>query len=172
MSDGVFPAGKSQEQMEMRMIKSLTSGMTRQQVSALQAEQAIAQIEEYGEVEHELGKISLVYSVKSFCNHLISLVRVATAYQDDINDLDTVQNISGVVSKDQHTRLTVEEVARLFNTGIDMAKATLKVTTQYRIRMAIHPMMWQLHVDHLNLHQPRLAGMWFLDMLMSKVKSK
>ena len=29
MNDGVFPAGKSQEQMEMQMIKSLTSGMTR-----------------------------------------------------------------------------------------------------------------------------------------------
>ena len=27
-------------------------------------------------------------------------------------------------------------------------------------------------MDHLNLHQPRLAGTWFLDMLMSKVKSK
>ena len=80
MSNGVFPAGKSREQMEMQMIKSLASSMTRQQVSALQAKQAKAKIEEYGEVEHELGKISLVYSVKSFCNHIISSVRVAMAY--------------------------------------------------------------------------------------------
>ena len=35
MSDNVFPAGKSQEQREMQMIKSLMSGMTRRQVSAL-----------------------------------------------------------------------------------------------------------------------------------------
>ena len=62
------------------MISSLTSGMTKQQVSTLQAEQARAQIEAYGEVEHELGKISPVYSVKSFCNCLISSVRVATTY--------------------------------------------------------------------------------------------
>ena len=69
-------------------------------------------------------------------------------------------------------RLTVEEVARLFNTGIDTAKVTLEAMTQYGIWMAIHRMMRQLRVDHLNLHQPRLTGMWFLDMLMSKVKSK
>ena len=116
--------------------------MTRRQVSALQAKQAKAQIEEYGEVKHELGKILPVYSVKSFCNCLISLVRVVmTNREDDINDLDTAQNISGVVSKDQHTWLTVKEVARLFNTGIDMAKAMLEVMTQYGIWMAIHPMM-------------------------------
>ena len=158
--------------MEMQTIKSLTSRMTRRQISALQAEQVKAQIEEYGEVKHELGKILPVYSVKSFCNHLISLVRVVMAYQDDIHDPDKAQNISGVVLKDRHTRLTVEEVARLFKTGIDTAKAMLKAMTQYRIWMATHPMMQQLHVDHLNLHQPRLAGMWFLDTLMSKVKSK
>ena len=52
-----------------------------------------AQIEEYSEVKHELGKISPVYSVKSFCNCLISSVRVVMAYQDDIHDPDTVQNI-------------------------------------------------------------------------------
>ena len=94
------------------------------------------------------------------------------AYRDDINDPDTVQNISGVVSKDRHTRLTVKEVVRLFNTGIDMAKATLEVMTQYGIWTAIHPIMRRLHVDHLNLHQLRLAGTWFLDTLTSKVKSK
>ena len=68
------------------MIKSLTSGMTRRQVSTLRAERAKAQIKEYGEVEHELGKISPVYSVKSFCNCLISLVRVIMAYRDDIHN--------------------------------------------------------------------------------------
>ena len=84
----------------------------------------------------------------------------------------TVQNISGVVSRDWHTRLMVKEVVRHFNTGIDTAKALLEAMTQYGIRTAIHPMMWQLHADHLNLHQPRLMGTWFLDTLMSKVKSK
>ena len=53
--------------------------------------EAIVQIEEYGEVEHELGKILPVYSVKSFCSCLISSVRVATTYRDDINDPDTAQ---------------------------------------------------------------------------------
>ena len=57
MDDSIFPAGKSWEQAELQTIKSLTSGMTRQQLSTLQVEWAKAQIEEYGKVEHELGKI-------------------------------------------------------------------------------------------------------------------
>ena len=80
--------------------------------------------------------------------------------------------MSAVASKDHHTRLMIEEVARLFNTGIDTVKAMLEAMTQYGIQTAIHPMMHQLHVDHLNLHQPRLVGMWFLGTLMAKVKSK
>ena len=172
MDDAIFPAGKSQEQAELQTIKSLTSSMTRQQVSMLWAEQAKAQIEEYGKVEHELGKISPVYNVKSFCNHLISSVRITTSDRSDIHDPDMDWKVSAVASKDHHTRLMAEEVARLFNTSIDTMKATLEVTTQYGIWTAIHPMMHQLRVDQLNLHQPRLAGMWFLDTLMAKVKSK
>ena len=35
-----------------------------------------------------------------------------------------------VISKDWHTKVTVKEVARLFNAGIKMAKKTLEVMTQ------------------------------------------
>ena len=38
-----------------------------------------AQAEEYGEVKHELGKISSVYNI------LIASVRVAAMYQDSID---------------------------------------------------------------------------------------
>ena len=123
-------------------------------------------------MEHELSKILSVYNVKSFCNCLISSVRIATSDRSDIHDPDMDQKVSAVASEDCHTRLMVKEVVRLFNTSIDMVKATLEPMTQYGIRTAIHPMMHQLHVDHLNLHQPRLAGMWSLDTLMAKVKSK
>ena len=53
-----------------------------------------------------------------------------------------------------------------------MAKKTLKVTTQFGIRTAVHLMTCHLRVDHLHLYQHRLRGTWFADTLLSKVKSK
>jgi hypothetical protein len=50
-------------------------------------------------------------------------------------------------------------------------KDTLDATTQHGVRTAVHPMSWQLRVDHLHLHRPRLKGMWFLDTMIAKVKS-
>jgi hypothetical protein len=46
------------------------------------------------------------------------------------------------------------------------------VTTQSRIRTAIHPMTRRVRVDHLNLHRQCLKGTWYIDTLLSKVKSK
>ena len=84
----------------------------------------------------------------------------------------SVARVSRVASKDWHMRVTVEEVATLFNTGIDTMQHTLEATTQFGIQMAVHLMMRWLCMDHLNLHQPRLPEMWFLDTLQVKVKSK
>jgi hypothetical protein len=52
-----------------------------------------------------------------------------------------------------------------------MAKATLDMTMQHGIQMAVHPMPRWLRVDHLHLHRLRLKGTWYLDTLIVKVKS-
>jgi hypothetical protein len=65
---------------------------------------------------------------------------------------------------DRHSKVGPEKLSRKRNIGLQMAKDTLKVTT-------VHPMSRRLRVDHLHLHRPRLQGMWFLDMLIAKVKS-
>ena len=65
-----------------------------------------------------------------------------------------------------------EELARKWNVGIQTAKDTLKVTTQRGIWTAIHLMTWRVRVDHLHLHRNRLRGTWFIDTLLSRVKSK
>jgi hypothetical protein len=54
---------------------------------SLKMDEMKACIKSHGEVEHELSKISLVYSVKAICEDLISLVNIAMAYQDDVDDL-------------------------------------------------------------------------------------
>ena len=55
--NSIFPEHKTWEQIEIHTIKSLTSGMTKCDVKALRLAQAKAQVEEYGEVKHKLGKI-------------------------------------------------------------------------------------------------------------------
>jgi hypothetical protein len=52
-----------------------------------------------------------------------------------------------------------------------MVKATLDVTMQHGVQTAMHPMSRWLRVDHLPLHRPKLKGMWYLDTLITKVKS-
>jgi hypothetical protein len=54
---------------------------------SLKVDEMKAQIESHGEVEHELGKILPVYSVKTICECLISLVNIAMAYQDNVDHL-------------------------------------------------------------------------------------
>ena len=104
----------------MHTIKSLTSGMMKHDVKALRSEQARAQIKEYGEVKHELVKISPIYNIESFCNHLVASMRIATTFWEDVDDLHQKHRCL-----EWHKRIsiqgshTVEVVARLFNTGIN-----------------------------------------------------
>ena len=61
--------------------------MMKRDVKALRLEQAKAQVKEYGEVKLKLGKILPIYNVKSFCNHLVTFVRIATTFWEDVDDL-------------------------------------------------------------------------------------
>jgi hypothetical protein len=91
--------------MEMRTIQSLTSGMTRRKITSLKRNEAKARIEEYGEVEHELSKISSVYSIKNFCECFIGAVNIATTYRADINK---VEECHKVLERD--SQRTIKEV--------------------------------------------------------------
>jgi hypothetical protein len=135
-------------------------------------QQAQAQVETYGEIEHELGKILPVYNVKSFCARVISSVKIAMTYREDIDQHDERRKASGVITNDCHSKVNPEELARKWNIGRDTAKKTLDVTTQEGIRTVVHPMTRRLRVHHLNLHQPRLTGTWHVNTLFAKVKSK
>jgi len=126
--------------------------MNKRDVMSLRMQQAQAQVEMYGKIEHELGKISPVHNVKSFCTRIISSVRIATTYREDIDQQDDKRKAGGVITNDRHSKVTPEELARKWNIGLDTAKKTLDVTTQEGIRTAVHPMTRRLRVDHLNLH--------------------
>jgi hypothetical protein len=72
------PERQSRESIEMRTIRSLTSGITKRQINSTKI---------YGETEIELGKISSTYNPKEFCNRLILAVNIATIYHDDIDQM-------------------------------------------------------------------------------------
>ncbi len=103
------------------------------------------------------------YDDATFLNRMISNVRVATSYRE--------ASISFIGSKDRHSRVNAETVARRFRCGIETAQKTLKTTTQRGVRYAIHPLHRRYRVDHLNLHKRRLADTFYMDTLFSKVKS-
>jgi len=98
------------------------------------------QIEQCGKIEHELGKILPVYNVMSLCACIISSVKIATTYRDNIDQQDNKWKANGVITNDRHSKVTPEELARKLNIGLDTAQKTLDVTTQHGIRTAVHPM--------------------------------
>jgi hypothetical protein len=101
---------------------------------------------------------------------LIGSVNVATAYRDDVDEVIEKPKAS-VLMSDRHSKVGPEELSRKWNIGLEMAKATLGVTTQHGVQTVVHPMLRQFRVDHLHLHRPRLKGTWYLDTLIAKVKS-
>ena len=103
------------------------------------------------------------YDETRFLNRMIGNVNVATAHRD--------LNVSFMGSKDRHSQVNAETVARKFRCGIETAQRTLKTTTQRGVRQTIHPLHRRYRVDHLNLHRRRLDDTFYMDTLFSKVKS-
>jgi hypothetical protein len=163
---------QSCKSIEICTIKSLTSRIMRRQFPSVTKNKARLQIKRYGETDIELGKISCVYNMKDFCDHLISAVNIATTYRNDINQWNKERRVASIISNERHSKATPEELANKGNVGLQTAKDTICVTTQCGIRTGVHPMTRRVQVDHLNLHRQQLKGTWFADTLVSKVKSK
>ena len=170
-----FRRAPTREIAELRTIHSLTSGLTRMEISAIRSKQMNSQAVRHGEVESTLGEISNTFHPQSFCDRLIGAVNIATTYRSDMDqqlETEKEQRRIGLISNERHSKVTPEELARKWNIGIQTAKDTLRVTTQRGVRTAVHPMTRRLRVDHLHLHRKRLAGTWYCDTLFSKTKSK
>ena len=80
-------------------------------------------------------------------------------------------NVSYLGVKNRHSQITAEAVARKFRCGLETAKQTLKSTTQYGVRQAIHPLRRMYRVDHIDINCRRIRDTFYMDTLFSKVKS-
>jgi len=169
----VMKGAKSREEAEMRTIRSLTSGRTRRQIAELQVMQRALCIDPEPESDRVLRQISSICcDERELCRRLIGAVNIATTYRKDIDEeQEQWRSESAVLTKDRHSQVTPEELAKKWNIGLDTAKKTLQVTTQAGIRQALHPLHRRYRVDHLMLNRKRLNGHWYTDTLLSKVKS-
>jgi hypothetical protein len=104
------------------------------------------------------------YDEARFLNRMIGNVNVATAHRD--------LNVYFMESKDRHSQVNAETVARKFRCGIETAQRTLK-TTSHTTRCSSNRSSSdrRYRVDHLNLHKHRLDDTFYMDTLFSKVKS-
>jgi hypothetical protein len=86
-----------------------------------------------------LSNVSNVYNDDAFIQRIVGAINVAT-HVTTKDQVRNVNQISFIGTKDRHSQVTAEEVARKFRCGIEIAKQTLKTTTQRGVRHAIHPL--------------------------------
>jgi hypothetical protein len=141
-----------------------TKGSGTKSYDLRQTRAVISKVHYSGGADTVLSQISDVYDAKTFCKKLIASVNITRD--------EGYRVIGGVITSDRHSKATPEEVARIWDIGLESAKETLKVTTQHGVRTAMHPMTRRLRVDHLHLHRHQLKGTWFVDTLLSKTQSK
>jgi hypothetical protein len=116
----------------MRTIQSLEIGVPKRKISAIKQREMDSRVEQWGQVEQELSKLSPTLHEKTFCKRLIGSVNVATAYRDDVDEAMEKCKAS-VLTSDRHSKVGPEELSRKWNIGLEKAKATLDVTTQHGV---------------------------------------
>jgi hypothetical protein len=102
---------------------------------------------QYGEAEYDLllSSCSSVYSKRNLIQSLVASVRIASCYKDEEEnnlreEADEPRKMAAIDTRARHVTLSAKEVSRKFGVGIETARNTLKATTQYGIRHAMHPL--------------------------------
>lgn len=122
---------------------------------------------EVSETDSHLASISEACCPSLFAKRMIESVHVESR-----NDhTPAMRHASEVISNTRHSVITPERVSRVFGVGLNAAKQTIAVTTQKGVRRAINPLNRRYRVDHLNLHQNRLGGQWYVDHMSAQKKS-
>jgi hypothetical protein len=121
-----------------------------------------------------LASCSPVYSERTLMQRLIASIKVARCYNNEAGMEDKTEeqvNVSAVDTRARHTKLSVEEVSRKFGVGLETARKTLKATTQYGIRHAVHPLSRQYRMDIMQSKRQRLNNTFYTDTMFSGIRS-
>jgi hypothetical protein len=101
------------------------------------------------EAEYDIlmASCSAVYSERTLLQRLVSSVQIATCYEEEANEGENVRKMAAVDTRARHTALSVEDISKKFGIGLETARQTLKATTQFGIRHAIHPLSRRYRTD-------------------------
>ena len=89
----------------------------------------------------------------------------------DMAETKQPREMAAVNIRARHTELSAEEVSRKFGIGLETARKTLKATTQFGIRHAIHPLSRRYRTDVMQSRRKRLNDTFYTDTMFSGVKS-
>jgi hypothetical protein len=109
--------------------------------------------------DYYLSDISDALTDRSMLTHMISSIRV--------NSVKTSQ----LTSATRHSIVTPEALSNKWRIGLDTAKNTLKVTTQFGIRHATHPLKRRYRTDMVIHSHRRINSVFYSDTMFSKFKS-
>ena len=84
---------------------------------------------------------------------------------------DKDRSILDMASSSKNSALTIKKLTRRWRCRLELAKNTLKLTTQFGIRNVIHPYdkWYKTTYDHMRL--PTLTSTYYSDLFFSKIKS-
>ena len=113
---------------------------------------------------------------QELCTRLIKAARIApkldaTSTQSGICATKDCAVVSAVRRGDPQSEITAENVAKKWGIGLDVAKRTLKVTTQVGVRSIVHPAQRRFSTAMPHLRYPKLAGTFHADTMQGSVKS-
>jgi len=112
-----------------------------------------------GESDVILGEISPALSPIDMVEKMIASVQVATHIREDPPDTLQVgmkRTIDGVSSGERHSRVDAEMLSRKWGIGLRTANQTLRVTTQFGVRHALHPLKRRYRSGPSSLQYRRL----------------
>jgi hypothetical protein len=103
--------GQGREQTKMQMIRSLENEVPKWKMAAMKQCELDSQVEQWGQVECKLSKLSPTLHEKTFCRCLIGSVNVATTHHDDVDEAMKKHKAS-VLMSDRHSKVGLEELSR------------------------------------------------------------
>jgi hypothetical protein len=108
----------------------------------------------------EISARSPIYDDSTLVStQLIYSVNITSHHAKTQTNIMETMNIAYIGAKNRHSHVSAEEVARKLRCRLlETAKQTLKTTTQYGVRHALHPLHQRYHV-----HRQELNAKWLMD---------
>lgn len=104
-------------------------------------------------------------------HRLVETVRVEHGFSNQDDEQSDISHAISAIRTSQRKTVDSNALAKKFNIGLEAAKKTIKVTTQYGVRNVLIPAERRSRQKTSHLRFPQLAGQQFSDTMFSKVKS-